>query len=368
VPRDSKIYSYVTGGHSQVDALPSINLQIIPLPEQLPGLKVRLAASQGIARPTFAQINPKGSASGSYVGTYQSYFNGNQGDPNLKPEKAEQFDASIEYYFQNGGMFHFSPFYKQIHNYIATGVTTESMTLDTYVAGGTTGSGAAGCAAVQAVINNPTAASLAGLIGAYCPQTVSVVMVKPVNEKETATVKGFEVGISKYLDFVPEPFNGFGVEANYTYIDSTQPGALSYDMKGNKINGLPMVGLSKNTVNLALMFDKQPISIRLAYNWRDDFLITTAAYQTTGQYDYSRVTGAASTNVVHYSLPVFQYPMGTLDANLALSLTDDIQWTFQASNLTKTVARVYMGTGDQKVNRSWYTADTRYTSQIRVKF
>jgi|GEM_PF-456322 len=356
----AKTYVMQSGSRSQVDALPSLNLQITPLPEMAPGLKVRLAASQGISRPTFQQLNPKGSISGSYVGTYQAYFNGSMGNPNLKPEKAEQFDASLEYYFQNGGLIHISPFYKQIHNYIATGVSQVNTTLNAVVTGGTTSQSTMGCAAPVS-------------IGEVCPQTVTASVVQPVNEAQNAIVRGFETGVSKYFDFLPDPFNGFGVDFNYTYISSSQPGALAYDMKGNRINGLPMVGLSKNTVNAAVMYDKEPISIRLAYNWRDDFLVTSAAYQTTNTYNYALnqpVTslGVMQGTVVHYSLPVFQYPMGTLDANLTLTLTDNVQWTFQASNLTKTVARLYMGVGDHRENRSWYTADTRYTSQLRVKF
>ncbi len=356
----AKSYQPVSGSHSQVDALPSINLQITPLPEMVPTLKVRLAASQGVSRPSFQQLNPGGSVSGTYVGTYQAYFNGTIGNAELKPEKAEQFDASIEYYFKPGSLVHFSPFYKQIHNYIAQGSNVENVTLPTVVAGGQTTQGSMGCAPPVTV-------------GESCPQTVQAAMIQWVNEKQNAIVRGFETGLQTYFDFLPHPFDGFGVDANYTMLSSSQPGALAYDMKGNRINGLPMVGLSKNTINVAAMYDKEPVSIRLAYNWRDDFLVTSAAYQTTNTYNYalnqaSTSNGVMQGTVVHYSLPVFQYPMGTLDANLTLSLTDNVQWTLMASNLTKTVARLYMGVGDHRENRSWYTADTRYSSQLRVKF
>ena len=356
----AKEYIQKSGSHSQVDALPSLNLQIVPMPEMVPDLKVRLAASQGVSRPTFDQLNPKGTISGTYVGTYQAYFNGTMGNANLKPEKAEQFDASVEYYFKPGSLVHISPFYKQIHNYIANGVVLVTSTLDAVVAGGTTDQGTMGC---KTPIN----------VGDACQQTITAAVVQPLNQKQNAIVRGVETGLQTYFDFLPDPFNGFGVDANYTMLSSSQPGALAYDMKGQKINGLPMIGLSKNTFNIAAMYDKEPISIRLAYNWRDDFLVTTAAYQTTNTYNYalneaSNSNGVPQGAVVHYSMPVFQYPMGTLDANLTLSLTDSIQWTLQASNLTKTVARLYMGVGDHRENRSWYTADTRYSSQLRVKF
>ncbi len=361
--------SYVpnSGSHSEVDALPSLNVQIIPLPDNLPGLKVRFAASQGISRPNFQQLTAKGSYSGTYVGNYQAYFGGNVGNPNLKPERAEQFDASVEYYFETGGQAHFSPFYKQIHNYIADGTSQITEMLQTVVAGGSVGQGNQGCA-------TPIVA------GESCPQQVSVTMVEPLNEKQVALVRGFEVGLQKYATFLPDPYNGFGVDLNYTFISSSQPGALAYDLKGNLITGLPAVGLSKNTINAALLYDNKPLSIRIAYNWRDSFLVTAAAYQTTYTYNYilNLPSGAGTmpqgnlgpnaNGVVHSSLPVFQYPSGQLDASLTYDLTDNIQWSVQASNLTKEVARLFMGVGNHRENRSWYTADTRYTSQLSVKF
>lgn len=364
--------SYVqsSGGHSEVDALPSFNMQIKPLPDNLPGLVVRLAASQGVSRPNFTQysgISPKGSYNGTYVGNYQAYFNGSVGNPNLKPEKAEQFDASIEYYFEHGGLVHISPFYKQIHNYIAAGTTQVTETLQTIVAGGSANQGTQGCA-------TPIVA------GESCPQSVTVTMVEPLNQKKVALVRGFEVGLQKYADFLPGPYDGLGVDINYTFISSSQPGALAYDLKGNLITGLPAIGLSRNTVNAALLYDKKPLSIKIAYNWRDSFLVTTAAYQTTYTYNYilnlpsgsggmpQGTVGPLGNGVVHSSLPVYQYPSGQLDASLTYDLTDNIQWTVQASNLTKEVARLFMGVGNHRENRSWYTADTRYTSQLRVRF
>lgn len=355
-----KTYVPVSGGHSQTDVLPSLNIQFQPLPVSAPKLKVRLAASQGSARPTFQQMNPSGSISGSYVGTYESYFNGSRGNPDLKPEKAEQLDASIEYYFDDGGVFQVAPFYKQIHNYIANEQVQVPATIPAVIAGGTTDNGTMGC-------TNLT-------IGASCQQAVSVAMVEPMNETRTAFVRGIEVGLKKYATFLPGLWSGFGVDMNYTYINSQQPGVLAYDMKGNQINNLPAFGLSQNTVNAALLYDKHPVSFRIAYNWRDSYLVSTAAYQTAAQYNYALNESSAGSSgipqgqVVHYSLPVFAYPIGTLDANFTYSLTDNIDWTVEASNLTKAVARLFMGVGAHRENRSWYTADTRYTMQLRVKF
>lgn len=351
--------TYSEGGHSQVDVLPSFNIQFLPVDN----LHIRLAFSQGVSRPTFAQMDPRGSVYGNYVGTYVSYFNGSRGNPDLKPEKANQFDGSIEYYFTNNGLIHFSPFYKRIHNVISTRQADEAVTLNTVISGGAAGR----------TYNGVTDMGCKNItLGASCPQTVTASMVLNFNESKTASLDGFEVGISKYADFLPEPFNGIGIDFNYTYIDSKQPGALANDMLGQKINNLPMTGLSKNTVNASVMYDKEAFSFRLAYNWRSDFLVSTAAWQTSGNYNYTNTFNYGSAQQqgtpIHFALPVFQYPVGTLDMNMTYKLSDDISWTLEASNLTQSTTRLYMGTGDRRVNRSWYLADTRYTTQIRMKF
>jgi TonB-dependent receptor len=350
----------VEGGHKQVDILPSLNVQAQITDE----LKARFAFSQAVNRPTFAQMNPRGYVSGTYTGTYYGYFGSNWGDPNLKPEKAEQIDLSLEYYFKSGGLVHIAGFWKQIHNYISTTQMSEEFTFPVT------------WASDQYQPGSMSASHLcsSGTGGYECTVTASV--TEYFNETEAARIDGFEIGLQKYATFLPSPFDGFGIDFNYTYLDSSQPGALAYDMMGAPITGLPVTGLSKNTVNIAVMFDKGPLSLRVAYNWRSDFLASTAAWQTAGQYSYNNLINYSGQQgvVTKYALPVYQYGSGQLDANVSYNLTDDIVWTLEASNLTRTVTRLYMdeGTTDsgsrRLLNRSWYRADTRYTTQLRVKF
>jgi len=350
----------VAGGHSQVDVLPSVNLQAQITSE----LKARFAFSQAVNRPTFAQMNPRSYTSGTYTGTYIGYFSGNWGSPNLKPEKAEQLDFSLEYYFANGGLVHASGFWKQIHNYISTTQAPESLTFP------------ATWAASAYQPGSMAASSLCKASGSSYSCTVTASVTEYFNEKSAARIDGFEIGLQKYASFLPDPFDGLGVDANFTYIDSSQPGALAYDMKGTAISGLPVTGLSKNTLNVAGMYDKGPLSLRVAYNWRSSFLASTAAWQTSGTYSYNNLLNYNGQQgvVTTFSLPVYQYALGTLDANVTYNLTDNISWTLEASNLTRSVTRLYMmeglkSDGSQRLfNRSWYLADTRYTTQIRVKF
>lgn len=357
-----KKYFAASGGQSGVAVLPSFNISLLPTPQ----LVARLAASRGMSRPPLNQLNPRGSFFGTYVGTYESYFNGNRGNPNLKPEMADQFDASLEWYPSKGGLLHVAAFYKKIHNYIANQAVGVSYTLPTVVAGGVAGT-------VNGQGNNGCAAPVT--YGQSCPQTINAVMVQPFNESEPATLRGIEAGIQKYADFLPGPFDGLGMDVNYTFIDSKQPGALAYDMQGKRINGLPMTGLSRHTFNVAMMYDKGPLSLRVAYNWRSSFLVSTAAYQTSGSYNYindlppvNGQTAGQQGKVITYALPVFQYGVGTLDANLTYRLSSNVIWVLQGSNLTRPATRLYMGAGSQVYNRSWYTSDRRYTTTLRVTY
>ncbi len=359
------------GGHNEVDVLPSFNIQFLPVEE----LHVRFAASEGVDRPSFQQLSPQGTLGGSYVGTYtQNFITSTLGNPDLKPETALQLDASIEYYFKGDGQMHIAFFYKKLHNYIGTESYEANYTLPTSV-------GSAGALPATLGAETSTDAALTPCaapvtVGESCPQTVQATVQQYFNESAPATIQGMEVGIQKYASFLPAPWSGLGIDANYTYIDSHQPGAVAYDMLGNKINGLPVTGLSKDTLNLAVMYDSGPISVRLAYNWRDSFLVTTSAYQTSGTYDnltnVPDTTNAGDVNQfgvpTYYALPVFQYPSGELDGNFSYKLNSRITWVVQASNMTDTVTRLYMGVGAERTNRSWYTADRRYSTALRWSF
>jgi len=358
------------GGHSEVDVLPSFNIQFLPTPQT----HLRFAASEGVGRPSFNQISPQGTVGGSYVGTYtQNFITSIVGDPNLKPQKALQLDASFEYYFRDGGLASMAVFYKRFDNFIGTRSVPATFTIPTTVASGGFVSTAANPTYPNASIN-PCGQPI--VAGEYCPQTISATQQEYFNESVAASLEGVELNIQKYASFLPAPFNGFGVDANYTFINSSQPGAQAYDTLGKPISNLPVTGISRDTINAQLLYDQGPLSARLAYNWRDDFLVTTSAYQTSGSYanlsNVPNTTDNVSRNQyvipTYYALPVWQYPSGQLDGNITYRFDPHLTGVLEASNLTKTVTRLYMGDGDQKANRSWYTADRRYRVALRFSY
>jgi iron complex outermembrane recepter protein len=150
----------------------------------------------------------------------------------------------------------------------------------------------------------------------------------------SAKVKGFEVGIQQFFDFLPSPLDGFGIIANYTYADSKDS------------NGFPLVATSKNSYNLIALYEKGPISGRLAYNYRDDAVFEF----TEGRPD---VIGARS----------------QLDAQLGFDITKSIALSLQAQNLLpKKSATVEFSNFNTTALNSYALSERRFTVGVRAKF
>src|SRR5262249_19884044 len=115
----------------------------------------------------------------------------------------------------------------------------------------------------------------------------------------TAEVRGFEIGVQQFLDFLPAPFDGFGFIANYTYSDSEDNA------------GFPLVAVSPHSYNLIALYEKGPLSARVAYNWRDEAV-----------FEFSE------------GRPSYIGERSQLDAQLGYDITRRLQLSFQAQNLS----------------------------------
>jgi TonB-dependent receptor len=83
----------------------------------------------------------------------------------------------------------------------------------------------------------------------------------PVNSDTEHTIDGFEFNVQHIFGE-----SGFGGVFNYTMVDT----ALEYD-NTSLADTEALVGLS-DTSNLVAFYDKDGLQVRLAYNWRDEFL------------------------------------------------------------------------------------------------
>lgn len=249
--------------------LPSATAKI----EVIDGLVLRLGAAKVVAFPNTEDLNNGVTLNNNAVfveGIQTLPATGAGGAPALDPFRANQFDASIEYYFGEQALVSAGLFYKDVSTFI---------------------------------IQRQSAESYAG---------INYLINRRVNG-DSAEVKGVELLAQLPFYFLPEPLDGFGAVATYSYIDSSTP---IQDIGGRN---LTFPGLSKNNVNLIGYYERGPLSVRIAYNWRDDFLIGLSA-AATGVYNDA------------YS---------DLSATVRFDVADTVSLTLEGLNLLDAEQRTY---------------------------
>jgi iron complex outermembrane receptor protein len=250
---------------------------------------IRISGSQTMQRASIADLAP----STFFNATNLSVTGGNSG---LKPPISTQADISFEYYTGKSSLISGAFFYKDVQDFIASFVTS-------------------------------------GVDTDLDPQGRVLTFSRPEN-LASAKIKGFEIGVQQFFDFLPSPFDGLGIIANYTYSDS----------KDNA--GFPLVAVSKNSYNLVGLYEKGPISARVAYNYRDEAV-----------FEFSE------------GRPSFIGPRSQLDAQLGIDLTKQIALSFQAQNLIPddSATTEYSAAGMVALN-GYALSERRYTVGIRAKF
>jgi TonB-dependent receptor len=303
---------------------------------------LRATETSGVSTTNNANNVP--AAGGNPAVQYPAIFTGftaNRGNTALKPTTGINFDLSLEYYQSSNFNVHVAGFHKILKDLILFGSVQRPFSRTFQRANGTS----------QTVTGNILADEI-------------------YNAGEKSYVSGVEVGGRKYFNELPAPFEGLGVEANFTYIDSKSPGALAYDINGVRINDLPIVGLSKYNYNVQLLYDRKQLSMRAAYSWRSKYLQTTTGNGTNSFYSvYPDPTTGAGAIRTRYSLPVYADAYGQLDAGITYTVNPNFRINVQGQNLTNAVTRTLMGgyPGGSQI-RSWFISDSRYEVGVSVAF
>jgi TonB-dependent receptor len=202
--------------------LPSLNLRWEPSRD----LVLRAAGYRSIVRPKLSWLAPRFSIEQNDDNEREGEF----GNPELKPYEAWNFDASVEYYLSGNGALSAAFFYKDIKNFV-----------------------------VEVNYDDPGVYN--GI--AYDEATI------PRNG-DSARVWGIELSYSQAFDFLPAPFDGLILQANYTYTDAT--GKVPIDGDPNDLRRIDLPSTSKHTANLTLGYEKGPISLRVAGTYRSSYL------------------------------------------------------------------------------------------------
>ncbi len=326
--------------------LPSFNFKM----EVADDLIARFAYSKAVALPDMSEIrnratlgaepvqavrpisnpdpdNPPEPGSNLIQSAYVPAWTGSGGNPYLKPMESSQYDIALEWYFAEVGQLSVTYFHKDLKNYFIQGASVQEYT-------------------------NPTTG-----------QSQNVLVSSTTNGGK-GTMDGVEVAYQQFYDMLPEPFNGLGIQATYTYIDASGVPNNEIDVEDESwlgddytdtgirvsLDNVPLQGQSKHTANLVAMYEKNGWSARLAYNWRSRYLLTTRD--------------------VISKAPLFYNDIGQLDGSIFYNWNEHLTIGIQGTNLTDSQSETIMVLNNegQEAGRSWFRSDRRIAFVVRANF
>ena len=283
------------GSYSNV--LPSMNATA----ELADGLLLRAAASKTLMRPALTDIAYKRTAS-------WSSFRFTDGNPDLKPTYAKQWEVGLEKYLDNGGLLAASYFRKNIDGVVVNSLTGVVRDVAVYNANGS-------------------------LNGIY-----DFDVYQPVNAKGAYQVDGVELVAQLPLGMFHPLLEGFGINANYTMLDSSLAGESKLGIR------TPMPGLAEKTWNLTAYYENSRFDARLSYNHKGDYV------ESIGYDMY----------------PIWRDAYGQLDMSIGYRITDNIKLSLKGINLTDEITSGY--TMDPSFPTMYEASGRRISLGLRADF
>ena len=247
---------------------------------------LRAAYTRTFIRPSFGDMTP-----GTSIDNTKTPMSISQGNPDLKPTFSSNFDAMGEYYFNNIGLLSGGLFYKKISDVVFSDISMQNINGNDY-------------------------------------------MVTQAKHLKNASLFGFEAGINKRFDFLKGFWSGFGLEFNYTFINSKVevPRGVSSNIQLDKTS-LP--NQSKHLFNAILFYEHKGVMVRLAGNYRG------ASVETINQQlgpDYYIWTAANF----------------TIDASATYSISSRLKAFVELNNLSNAPIKMYMGDSRRTTSSEWY--------------
>ena len=261
------------------DTLPSFNL----VAELTPDFLVRLGAAKVMTRPGLGSLTP-----GVTVAVAGGARTVSGGNPNLDPSRATNVDLGFEWYFNEGAMAGVGLFYKDIESTVQSLKETRPYHTSGLPASLLEGTGA--------TVND------------------DFTFTAPVNTPG-GELMGVEANYIQPFTFLPGAWSNFGIQLNYTWVDSK----INYlDGSGKVVMKTDLLGLSRSSWNATLFYEGDKFAGRVSATNRDDYL-TAAPGQEAG-FNQAGVHGVTGTTV--------------LDASLRYKISDQVELSLEAVNLT----------------------------------
>jgi TonB-dependent receptor len=227
-PSDRTAFLVTYGPVSQVTEknkyrylLPSMDLNL----SVTDTVKLRLDVSRTLTRPPLGNITPVLNVPST---ERVNALVATGGNPGLLPFTSDNLDLGAEWYYAPNSYASLGVFVKEVTNFIVGGTTRETIN---DVIDPTTGQ--PGVFSVTTQVNGPS-----------------------------AQVRGVELALQHVFGDT-----GFGLQANATFVDTDKP----YDEHDISVSGFAVTGLA-NSANLVAFYEKYGFHVRVAVNWRDEYL------------------------------------------------------------------------------------------------
>ncbi len=226
------------------------------------------------------------------------------GNPNLKPEAADNVDVLIEHYINPFGMITAGYFYKNLSDPI---VSHEFM------------------------VNTGSFGS------ATCTQTIPCRVTQPLNAG-SAWINGFEAAYLQHLSFLPGALKGLGFSANYGYTASRA--SLGPDF--GRSDHPRLLRNAPNTWNISPTYDRGRVSVRLGLSYNG---ANIAAYQFSDGVN-GGIAGPFGDNYFYAHLQV--------DVQGSVALAHGLSFVMYGLNINNEVFGFYNGSPQYMVQREYY--------------
>ena len=200
------------------DVFPSLHAKFEPLR----GLVARASYSTGVGRPNFSDIIPNTTVENTLLRVSTN-------NVALRPQYADSYDLSLEYYFEPVGLVSVGAFRKDIRKFIHS------------VNGGRIAGGS----------DN----GFGGLYEGYELSTNA--------NGGKARVRGLEFAYQQQFSFLPGFWRGFGFFGNYTYLQTSG----NYGRIGSEVTAGELEDFTPRTANLGLSYIGHRWTIRVKHNY-----------------------------------------------------------------------------------------------------
>jgi TonB-dependent receptor len=229
------------------------------------------------------------------------------GNPDLEPWRADNYNLTAEWYFNDNGLLSVSAFKTELESFVEKGTVMLGLT------------------------------DIDGVVRREVPVSTEI-------NAKGGSIDGFEVSYQQALNFLPAPFDGLGIAVNATYAPAE---SANKDVNGNT---LPIQDNSEKSANVVLWYEKDALQLRIAANYRSDRLDSLST--KLGPHDGVVPFWTASTLYI--------------DMYAGYEVVEDTNVYMSVSNLTEEKEDIYAQWSDHVITQNIF--ERRVTLGIRSRF